>query len=63
MTDDPYDEDHGMGESIYEEEKRNDLVEDDEMSPQEEGFMQGYDAATDEEDPSVRLEESDEEED
>ncbi|MBU0628654.1 MAG: hypothetical protein KKC75_05660 [Nanoarchaeota archaeon] len=31
--------------SIYEESGRQDLVEDDEMSPSEEGFMKGYEEA------------------
>ncbi len=35
-------------ESIYDEEGRTDLVEDDEMHPHEEGFMQGYEAADEE---------------
>ncbi len=32
-------------ESIYNEDVRNQLVEDDELSPTEAGFMQGYDDA------------------
>ena len=32
-------------ETIYDGEARSDLVEDDEMSPHEEGFMQGYEEA------------------
>jgi len=32
-------------ESIYEEDGREDLVEADGMSPEEEGFMRGYEAA------------------
>ncbi|MBW2975254.1 hypothetical protein KY366_06050 [Candidatus Woesearchaeota archaeon] len=31
--------------SIYDEEGREDLVEDDEMSAEEEGFMRGYEEA------------------
>jgi hypothetical protein len=33
--------------SIYDEEGREDLVDDDEMSPEEEGFMKGYEDAED----------------
>jgi hypothetical protein len=36
-------------ESIYDEEGREEQVEDDEISPEEEGFMQGYDSADEEE--------------
>ena len=36
--------------SIYNEEGREDLVADDEMSPEEEGFMRGYEEADDKED-------------
>ncbi|MBI2575895.1 hypothetical protein HYV84_01675 [Candidatus Woesearchaeota archaeon] len=38
-----------LDESIYDEEGRTDLVEDDGMHPHEEGFMQGYEAADEEE--------------
>ena len=60
MSDDS-EEDHGIGEAQYDEEGGSNLVEDDEMAPHEEGFMQGYEAANEEEPESVRLEESDEE--
>jgi len=36
--------------SIYDEEGREDLVADDEMSAEEEGFMKGYEEAEDKED-------------
>ncbi|MBW2988879.1 hypothetical protein KY358_01025 [Candidatus Woesearchaeota archaeon] len=36
--------------SIYDEDGREDLVADDEMSAEEEGFMRGYDEADDEDD-------------
>jgi hypothetical protein len=42
----------GDDENIYSEEVREDLVDDDEMSSQEEAFMKGYDDAEDEEDGS-----------
>ncbi len=35
--------------SIYDEDGREDLVEDDEMSSEEEGFMKGYEDAEDKE--------------
>ena len=36
-------------ETIYDEEGREEMVEDSEISPEEEGFMQGYDKASEEE--------------
>jgi len=44
MDDDDYEEYEGTGgdESIYDEDSRKDLVDDDELSPQEEAFMEGY---------------------
>jgi hypothetical protein len=48
-------------ENVYSEETREDLVEDDEISPEEEGFMQGYDKA-DETEKEKKEEEKDEEE-
>ncbi len=45
--------------SIYNEEGREDLVADDEMSAEEEGFMRGYDEADDKED-EVDAEETEE---
>ncbi len=38
----------GDDENIYSEEVREDLVDDDEMSSQEEAFMKGYEDAEDE---------------
>jgi len=46
-------------ETIYDEEGREELVEDGEISPEEAGFMQGYDSADEEE---KKEEEKDEEE-
>ena len=37
-------------EEIYDDDTREELVEDDELSPEEEAFMKGYDEAYDEED-------------
>jgi len=44
MDDDDYEDYEGTGgdESIYDEDSRKDLVDDDELSPQEEAFMEGY---------------------
>tara|TARA_Y100000310_G_C20590384_1_gene767669 strand:- start:613 stop:819 length:207 start_codon:yes stop_codon:yes gene_type:complete len=58
MTDEEYTEEK-EGESVYDEEGRKDLVEDDEMSPEEEGFMKGYEDA----DEDKEKKESDEDED
>lgn len=38
----------GDDENIYDKEVRSDLVDDDEMSSQEEAFMKGYEDADDE---------------
>ncbi|MCK4520992.1 MAG: hypothetical protein KAU20_00325 [Nanoarchaeota archaeon] len=35
-------------ETVYDEEGRNEMVDDAEISPEEEGFMQGYDQAAEE---------------
>lgn len=35
--------------NVYADEAREDLVEDDEISPEEEGFMKGYEEASEEE--------------
>ena len=43
--------------SIYDEEGREDLVEDDEMSSEEEGFMQGYEDANESEETTEEKEE------
>ena len=47
-----------VDETIYDEEGREGLVDDSEISPEEEGFMKGYDDANEEKEP----EESDSEE-
>lgn len=47
-------------ETIYDGNARSDLVEDDEMSPHEEGFMQGYDEADEHEDGEQALNEEEE---
>jgi len=39
-------------ESVYDEESREEQVEADEISPEEEGFMQGYEKAEEDEDLS-----------
>jgi len=44
MPDDDYYDGEGE-ENVYDEEVRDDLVDGDEISPEEEGFMQGYDEA------------------
>jgi len=44
--------------TIYDEEGREDLVADDEMSAEEEGFMKGYDEASESEEDSEEKEES-----
>jgi hypothetical protein len=41
-----FDEEEFSGTSVYNEESREDLVADDEISAEEEGFMKGYDDAT-----------------
>ena len=46
--------------SIYDEEGRKDLVADDEMSAEEEGFMKGYEEADDREDEIDAEDESEE---
>ncbi|MFH0978531.1 MAG: hypothetical protein V1837_04480 [Candidatus Woesearchaeota archaeon] len=45
-------------ESVYEDESRSELVEDDEITPEESGFMQGYES----EEPAPVKEEEEEEE-
>jgi|TARA_B100001964_G_C14161308_1_gene566849 hypothetical protein len=49
MADEEYVEEK-EGESVYDTEGRKDLVEDDEMSPEEEGFMKGYEDADEDKD-------------
>jgi hypothetical protein len=48
-------------ETIYDEEGREDLVDDAEISPEEEGFMKGYDDASEEEPEKSKEEDPDEE--
>jgi len=48
--------------SVYDEEGREELVDSGEMSPEEAGFMQGYDQADEEEDKKENKEEKEEEE-
>jgi len=45
-----YADDEDVDENVYEENKREDLVDDDEMSAQEEGFMEGYEEREEKED-------------
>ena len=40
-----------VDETIYDEEGREELVDDSEISPEEEGFMKGYDDANEEKEP------------
>jgi hypothetical protein len=47
-------------EEIYDKENREEMVDDDEVSPEEEGFMKGYDEASEE---SEDKEEEDKEKD
>lgn len=47
-------------ETIYDEEGREELVEDGEIRPEEAGFMQGYDAADEEEKEEEEEEEKEE---
>lgn len=49
-------------ETIYDEEGREGQLEDDELSPEEEAFMKGYDEANDEKEEKGEKEESDSEE-
>ncbi|MAE42821.1 hypothetical protein CMO93_03545 [Candidatus Woesearchaeota archaeon] len=48
-------------ESVYDEEGREKLVEDGEMSPEEAGFMKGYDEADEEKEEKEKDEEEDKE--
>ena len=48
-------------EEIYDEKSREEMVDDDEVSPEEEGFMKGYDEAS--EDKESEDKEDDEEKD
>jgi hypothetical protein len=48
-------------ETIYDEEGREDLVDDAEISPEEEGFMKGYEDASEEEPEKPDEEDPDEE--
>jgi len=48
-------------ETIYDEEGREDLVDDAEISPEEEGFMKGYEDASEEEPEDKDEEDPDEE--
>ncbi|MBU0615550.1 MAG: hypothetical protein KJ601_05635 [Nanoarchaeota archaeon] len=57
MTDEDSDES-----SIYDEDGREEMVDDDEMSSGEEGFMRGYDEAEEHEKHKEKKEEEDEEE-
>jgi len=48
-------------ENVYSEEVREDLVESDEISPEEEGFMKGYDSEDEDEEGEKKKKEEDEE--
>ena len=47
--------------SVYDEEGREELVDSEEMSPEEAGFMQGYDEAEEEKEESDEKEEKEDE--
>ena len=49
-------EDEPEGEDVYDD-SRDDLIENDEISPEEEAFMQGYDEAADEDQEEKESEE------
>jgi len=48
MAEDEYDKEEKGEENVYDEESREELVESGEMSPEEAGFMQGYEKADEE---------------
>ena len=48
-------------EEIYDEEGREEMVDDDEVSPEEDGFMQGYDDASEEKESEDKEENEDKE--
>jgi len=56
MTDDENKEEKEK-DSVYDEEGREELVDSGEMSPEEAGFMQGYDQADEEEEKKENKEE------
>ena len=43
-------------ENVYDDESREDLVENDEISPEEEGFMQGYEDAAEDKKKKKKIE-------
>jgi len=60
----PKDEHEEDFDEVYDENGRDDLVKNDEMSPEEEAFMQGYEQVTEEEEkPEDETEEKEEKED
>lgn len=60
MTEDPHNEEKEK-ESVYDEEGREELVEDGEMSPEEAGFMKGYEDADEEKEEKKEEDEEEEE--
>jgi len=56
-----YEDDDEEEVTVYDEEGREDMIEDGELSPEEEGFMRGYEEADDEAEKEMK--ELDEEED
>jgi hypothetical protein len=56
------DEEKAKEESVYDEGGREDMLADDELSPEEEAFMKGYDEAEPDEDKEEKEEEEGEEE-
>jgi|TARA_B100001971_G_C18109956_1_gene493618 hypothetical protein len=61
MTEEEYNEKED--ETVYDEEGREDLVDDDELSPEEEGFMKGYEEADETDKKKEKEEEEEEKED
>ena len=55
-------EDEDSEENIYDEEGREDQVDDDTITPEEEGFMQGYEKASEEKKEEKEVEEETEKE-
>ncbi|MBS3098029.1 hypothetical protein J4209_04515 [Candidatus Woesearchaeota archaeon] len=61
MAKEKSDEEEKEEKTIYDSDGREDLVEDDELTPQEEGFMQGYDTEEEKEEKGKEEEEEEEE--
>ncbi len=61
MAKDDADDEEETEENVYKGKKRQDLVDNDEISPEEEGFMEGYD--TEDEEEEKKKEESEQQSD